>query len=651
VLRQAQHEREVFQWFRKLRIALFLAVSLSCAAHAAVFSGEVRSDDAQSIFTPPSNSSPVVLRYYIPDGTRVKPGDTILRIDAAQAATQVRKAETDTQEAQAKIDKEVADLQLKAADAELAAIDAQAALDTALVDAALPKTLISALDYDRYQAERVRTDRDATAKRQALADAQAAAARRREDGKLEFEKLRVTQAFYQAQVDAAEVRAERAGVVVHGFSMVSFGGQAGGRFEEGSSSFPGMEVGQIVDMGKVHVRAYVFAPDRAGLALGQKVQLNFDALPRRAGEGTITSIAGAADVKPEWGEGRYFVVEIELAAATAALPLRPGMSVRVDSADDAKSSAPMDVARSGAAVIADGEVYARSTAAISPPQVEDLWMLTVTQMATDGKLVKKGDALVSFDGGEVLKQLNAKQNELTEKLRTQEKLRLELAEKARMERVTAAEAHADAVKAQRKAAQPESALAAVEYKKLVIARRKAEQHETLSREHERVAAEERAAEQRVADADAARLKNEVERMRASVDALNVKAPRDGLFLHASNWKGEKIDIGTQAFRGQSVGDIPDLATLAVRVRLPERELARVAAGDAARVLLDGGASLAGHVDDVGLSVHSKSRVEPVPVVDLRVVLDGDTKSLKPGQAVRVEIVPSAQAATQKTEAP
>ncbi len=625
------------------KLTLLALALLPLAAQSAVFSGEIRSDDAQSIFTPPSNSSPVVLRYYVADGTRVKPGDALLRIDAAQAATQIRKADSDADEAGAKIDKETADLQLKAVDAELAAVDTQAALDTARVDAALPKTLISALDFDRYQAERTRTERDATAKQQQLADARAAALRRREDGKLEREKLRVTRAYYQAQVDAAEVRAERAGTVVHGFSMFSFGSTAaGGRYEEGSSAYPGNEVGQVVDAGKMHVRAYAFAPDRAGLAVGQKMRLAFDALPGRRGEGTISTIAGAADVKPEWGDGRYFVVEIDLSADSAALPLKPGMSVRVESGDDAKSPEPAGGGvRGSGVVLADGEVYARSTAAISPPQVEDLWQMTVTQMATDGKLVKKGEPLVSFDGGEVIKQLSAKQNELTEKLRQQEKLRLELAEKARMESVAAAEAHADAVKAQRKANQPESALAGVEYKKLVIARRKAEQRDAVSHEHERVAAEERAAEQRLADADVARLKNEVERMQAAVNELNVKAPRDGLFLHASNWKGEKIDTGTQIWRGQSVGDIPDLATLAVRVRLPERELARVGAGNGVRVLLDGGASLVGHVEEVGLSVHSKSRVEPVPVVDVRVALDGDSKKLKPGQAVRVEIVPSA----------
>ncbi len=114
-----------------------------------------------------------------------------------------------------------------------------------------------------------------------------------------------------------------------------------------------------------------------------------------------------------------------------------------------------------------------------------------------------------------------------------------------------------------------------------------------------------------------RLKVDVARIQASVAQLNVSAPRDGIFLHGTTpWDGEKIDTGKQVWRGQSVGDIPDMTTLAVRASLAERDLTRVKAGDGVRVILEGGAgqTLSGHIDDIGLSVHSKSRVEPVPVV-------------------------------------
>lgn len=615
-------------------IAACLAWLAPPVAQAVVFSGEVRALDAQPIFTPPSMSSPVVLRYYVPDGTAVKKGDVVLRIDAGQAAVEMRTLDAQIEQSVAKIDKEAGDFEIKAADAELALIDAQAALDTAKIDAALPKALVSALDHDRYHAELLRAEHDLELKQQQLAAAREAVARRRDDGKLELGKSKLQHDYDQAQVDSAEVRAERAGTVVHGFSRW-FGT---GRYEEGSSASPGNEVGQIVDAGgRMGVRAWVLESDRAGLATGQNVRLSFDALPGASVTSKIASISGAPESRAQWGGGKYFVIDLDL-PANLGLPLKPGMSTRLDS--EPASAKPIAAAGTVRAepVRANGEIYAQATAAISPPQVEDLWQLTITQMAGDGGQVKKGQALVSFDGGETMKTLSTKQGELEAKLREQEKLRLELAEKARTEDLTVAEAEADATKAQRKANQPEAYVPGVEFKKLLIAKRKAEQKALASHKRAAAAAIGRAAEQRLVDVSVARLQDDVARLQAAIVSLNVTAPRDGIFLHGSSWNGEKIDVGKQIWRGQSVGEIPDVNSLAVRVSLAERDLTRVRRGDAVRVLLEGGAgqSLSGRVDDIGLSIHSKSRVEPVPVVDVRIALDPTAIKLKPGQAVRVE---------------
>jgi multidrug resistance efflux pump len=599
-----------------------------------VFSGEVRADGAQPIYCPPSDSSPIVLRYYVPDGTRVKTGDLLVRIDAGPAAQQIRTLEGQIEQASAKVDKEVAELRLKQVDAELALIDAEAAFDTAKVDAAIPKQLISALDYDSHQAEAARTGHDATLKQHEADDARAAVARRRDDGRLEIDKLQVQKLYYQTQVDAAEVHAERDGTVVHGFNR-----WLGTRYDEGASSYPGQEIGTLTGTDALSARAWVLEPDRAGLADGQTLRLTFDALPGQAATGKIAVISGASEARQEWGPGRYYVVDIDIANAPGAR-LQPGMSVRVETEGDGATPAAARPAAADAAR-ASGEIYAQSSASISPPVIEDLWELTITQMAGDGQAVKKGDVLVSFDGAQVQKSLTAKRSELEEKKRTQEKLLLELAEKTRTETLTVAEAHADAVKAQRKAEQPETYVAGVDYKKLVVARRKAELREAKSIEREKVAADERAAERRAADADVKRLGIDVQRLEAGLAALNLTAPRDGIFLHAiMPWSGEKLEVGKQVFRGLSVGQIPDVATLAVRATLPERDLARVKAGDPVRVMLEGGSgqALSGRIEEVGVAVHSKSKVEPVPVVDLHIALDASKVPLKPGQPVQVEIV-------------
>src|SRR5690606_33257671 len=115
---------------------------------------------------------------------------------------------------------------------------------------------------------------------------------------------------------------------------------------------------------------------------------------------------------------------------------------------------------------------------------------------------------------------------------------------------------------------------------------------------------------------------EVAMLEQAIGQLTLKAPRDGVMLHKSNWQGEKFDVGAQVWRGMTVAEIPDLATIAVRAQLPERHFREVAIGQHARVIADGGAgrALAATVQDIGVAVRSKSRVQPIQVLDVTLAL-------------------------------
>ncbi len=286
----------------------------------------------------------------------------------------------------------------------------------------------------------------------------------------------------------------------------------------------------------------------------------------------------------------------------------------------------------------EGELVARQTAALMPPAIDDLWQLNITALTGDGTRVRQGEAVLSFDGGQLQQQLLSKQSALNEKRSQREKLLLELAERERAERLATEDRRAQRDKAQRKASQPEDLLRGVDYRKLVIERQQAERQLELAVRRERLGAEQRRQELRLLDAELGLLDGEVQQLQAGIEALVVRAPRDGVMLHKSSWQGEKFDVGSQVWRGQAVAEIPDLDTLEVVAQLPERELLRVRVGDAARVRIEGGGvQLDGRVIEVGRIVRSKSRNQPLPVVDLRVELSSLPAGLKPGQAVRVEL--------------
>ncbi|HEY1035718.1 MAG TPA: HlyD family efflux transporter periplasmic adaptor subunit [Pseudoxanthomonas sp.] len=287
----------------------------------------------------------------------------------------------------------------------------------------------------------------------------------------------------------------------------------------------------------------------------------------------------------------------------------------------------------------DGEVYARRSAQLIPPAVDRMWQFNITQLASDGSLVKKGDIVIAFDSSDLIRQLSEKQSLLQEKKRELENLTLDVAERERSQRLLTAQAEAERDKAGRKTQQPRELIAALEYDKLVEDRRRTERRAALAQVAERAAAEQRRQELRLVNAELQQAQADVTRLQASIAALNLPAPRDGVIMHKSSWNNEKFDVGSQVWRGQTVAEIPDPATLAVRAQLPERDLQRVKVGARARIVVEGGGGSAyqGKVVTIGNAVRSKSQVQPVPVLDLDIRLDDAKAKLRPGQAVRVEL--------------
>src|SRR5690606_22088974 len=86
---------------RLLRAGMCIALALLAtpAAGAVVLTGEVRATDAQVVYTPFSNSSPVVIRFFVPEGERVEKGDPVLRIDPGQAASQLPELDAQIEQA------------------------------------------------------------------------------------------------------------------------------------------------------------------------------------------------------------------------------------------------------------------------------------------------------------------------------------------------------------------------------------------------------------------------------------------------------------------------------------------------------------------------------------------------------------------------
>ncbi len=616
-------------------LALVAVAATAADTRPVLITGEVEALDSQTIFVPPSNASPVVVRNFLAEGTQVRKGDVVLRIDSA-STTNIDQLRMDRERARAKADSETATLEVAAIEAEKALVNAQAALDKAKVDAALPKQQIMALDYDRYQAALGQATRDLAIKRDNLKNARAAVARRKEDGALEVKKLQINEAFQLAQVAQSEVRATRDGVVVHGYSPFN-----GERMDEGSTAWPGNAAGTVLGDGHMVVTAWVLEADRPYLRDGQAVALRFDALPGVVVTGKLAEITSAPEARPRWGIGRYFRARIAL-PDDHGLPLVAGMSVQVEPLAPGAAAAGVRQAKAAApaALTIEGEIASRRTMPVSPPTIPHVWNYKLAFLAPEGTMVQAGQPIAVFESTEVMNQLISLQGTLKERERALDKLQLDQAEADRAGVLAQAEAQSNAEKAARKATMPKELIRRVDYDKLVIDRAEKAQLAKLAQAQYEAQRRARQAERAGLQSDAAQLRAKIATLVKGQSALTVVAPRRGLVLHRTGFNGEKFAIGSQVWIGLSVATLADPDQLGVNARVPEAQAAGVRKGQAARVIVAGTRqTLAAHVTGLGRAFHSKSAAQAVVIRDVELEFDAPAKDLKPGAAVQVELLP------------
>ncbi|ELX12170.1 hypothetical protein Jab_1c07630 [Janthinobacterium sp. HH01] len=602
------------------------------ARRPVLLTGEVEALDTQTIVVPPSNSSPLVLRNFVAEGTQVKAGDLVLRIETGGAAN-IDRLKTELERTSARVERDTANLEAGAIDTEKALITAEAALAKAKVDAALPKLQITALNYDRNQAELDRATRDLAIKLEARDNYRQSVQRRREDGALEVKKLQINLAFQIAQLKQAEVRAARDGVVVHGYSPWK-----GERFEEGSSAWPGNAAGVVQGDGQMAVTAWVLEADRPYLAEGDALGLRFDALPGAALPGKILSITSAPEARASWGNGRYFRVRIGLPDGHG-LPLVAGMSVFAEPHANAVA------ARKPAAAEApsiEGEIASRQALPVSPPSIPYVWQYKLASIAPEGAMVEAGQTIAQFESGEVTTQLMQQQGQLREKQRALEKMLLDQAEADRAGELAVAEAQSNAEKAERKATQPRELIRRVDYDKLVIERTEKTALARLAVTQRAVQIRARRAERTGLQAEVADIQQQLAALTRGQAAMTVVAPRKGLLMYRTTFSGEKVTVGSQVWMGLSVATLADPGQLYINATVPEAQASLVHVGQKARVTVPGAnQALSAHVVALGRAFHGKSTAQSTIVRNLELQFDDNPQGLKPGAAVQAVLVADA----------
>jgi len=297
--------------------------------------GEVEAARGVMIAVPPLPSWQTSIKWIAEDGTRVRAGDRVVELDNSQFtsgldAKQQAVAQAD-QELQQKDAEAQADLLQKKLDVD----SKQADYEKTKLDAAIPKDIVAARDYEDRQIKFQRATVELKKAEDVLRSQIAADKADRANLLLDLEKAKRDLATAQDAISALTLRAPRDGIVVlkdHPWE--------GRKLKEGDPVFVGWGLALLPELSSLRITAALADVDDGKIADGMPATVILDAYPSMTYSGRIDSISAVAQENTTNRQSlrRSFRVAVKLDRLDPAR-MRPGLSARVivrrDAVDDA----------------------------------------------------------------------------------------------------------------------------------------------------------------------------------------------------------------------------------------------------------------------------------------------------------------------------
>lgn len=287
-------------------------------------------------------------------------------------------------------------------------------------------------------------------------------------------------------------------------------------------------------------------------------------------------------------------------------------------------------------VTAEGTLKATKATPINAPQQATAPM-KVAWMAPDGSLLRKGDVIVRFDATDFENLLLSGRedranagNRLTGATAESSSTRRNLGRDARL-------AQAELEAARRRKFDDEEVFS--RYERI---ENEVDQDLALSRKHY---AEEvlgirgslASVERDLIAIDDRKAGIKIKQAEDGLTALQVVAPHDGILVLQRNWRGEMPRVGDSMWRGQPIGEIPELQTMRAEVFVLEADAAGLAIDQKATVSLeaDGRTTFGGKVSSVDKVARPRIPRQPVQYFGVSVELERtNPKLMKPGARVK-----------------
>lgn len=298
-----------------------------------LLTGELEAARGAYVSVPQLPTWQTSIKWIAPDGTEVKAGDRLAELDNSTFAAELDdKRQTETQsrlELQQREAEWAADLRQK----DLDVAKRRSELEKAKLEAAVPKEIVSAHEYEDRQTKLLRATVEHDKARRLLQAQQNAVAADRSNLLVKIDRAHRDVETSEKAIDALILRAPRDGIVVlrdHQFEPR--------KLQNGDAVWVGFPLAQIPELDSLQVSASLADVDDGRVQVGMPAVVTIDGYPSMRFPGRVTGIAAVAQEETRASMRRKFRVVVKLDRIDTAR-MRPGLSARVEVQRESKRGA------------------------------------------------------------------------------------------------------------------------------------------------------------------------------------------------------------------------------------------------------------------------------------------------------------------------
>ncbi len=269
--------------------------SMKLTVHAR---GDLRAGRTMTLVAPPVGGMLRIVQM-VSTGQTVKAGDVVIEFDPADHQFALDQARTEVAEAEQEIAKMKADAAAQTAQDQVSLLTARFAVRRAELDAS-GNEFIGAIDakkneltLDEARRALEQLEEDVKSRSATQAASLAVAQEKRNKAMLAMQRA-------QQVIDSLLLKAPMDGVVSIKENRDAMGGMmiwgaAMPEYREGDTVFPGRPVADVIETGRMELRAKVDENDRSNLTEGQEATVEIDAIPGEKFKARLGALSGSAN--------------------------------------------------------------------------------------------------------------------------------------------------------------------------------------------------------------------------------------------------------------------------------------------------------------------------------------------------------------------